>query len=191
MDVNITTNIYNHHSTSSFFQTFILLFGIIPYTLLTHPITLIITSLAAISTRSFSPLNYYIIPYTLALITSLPIKYLTHRTRPGCNPKFPKLKLKMDPIASPLCATDERFLSFPSGHTTLITALLTPLILYTHEKVTSKIHRYIIYTILYLIILATALQRMSFGYHFFTDTIAGFLLGSLCGYISYKYLINK
>ena len=183
MDENITKSVYDLHTTSPVFRTLINLFGIFPYNTLTNPITFILVIIVTLYIKRPRLLSLYIIPYILTLLIVVPIKYATKRIRPGCNPNL-NIPLKTDPTYYKLiCRADESFLSFPSGHTTLITAILTAFAINFDTPLFTAITT--------VIILFTALQRMSYGYHYLTDTIIGLILGLIIGYVSYKYLSYK
>lgn len=183
MDENITKSVYNFHTTSPAFRFLINLFGIMPYNILTNPITFILIIITTLYAKRPRLLTLYIVPYILTLLIVVPIKYVTKRVRPGCN-KTLNIPLKSDPTYYKfICRSDESFLSFPSGHTTLITAILTAFAF--------NINTPLFTAIAFIVIIFTALQRMSFGYHYLTDTIIGLIIGIIIGYVSYKYLSYK
>lgn len=194
MDKYITASIYNYHHKHKTFQHFITALGIIPYIIIINPLTMLTLFVITILQKDYRMMSLYFMPYLLSYVIVSPIKNITKRLRPACDRTVP-VKQIIDPVFSaPLCKSEQRYLSFPSGHTTLITAILSAFIFNMNssdnEKYT-KTTKIVLTAISCLIILFTALQRMSYGYHFLSDTVIGFLIGIVIGYVTYKYLSYK
>jgi membrane-associated phospholipid phosphatase len=70
--------------------------------------------------------------------------------------------------------------SFPSGHTSGITALVIVVAFHTFGLVTSRTGRVALTVTCGIIILAVAWSRIYLGVHYFSDVAAGFCLGLTC-----------
>lgn len=181
MDNKISKELYNLNKKSKILQKLIMIFGIVPFELITNQFTFLIILILTLTLKSKLLLSLYIIPYLLTLLITVPIKLITQRIRPTCNPK---LKFK----STSICKTIQRTMSFPSGHTTMITALCTTMYIYVSSQETlSKLKKNAIKTLLVIISLFTALQRIAHGYHYMTDVLIGFVLGISIGYVSMKF----
>ena len=70
----------------------------------------------------------------------------------------------------------ESFYSFPSGHSMVSTAFYGLLIYYIYKKEKDKLLKYILITILFLLIVLICISRIYLGVHYLSDTVAGFSL---------------
>lgn len=93
----------------------------------------------------------------LSRVSVIAIKHLTHRPRP--NLVYEHVNLIGKPV----------FSSFPSGHTTLATAICIVLCL-KYKKLSP---------IFIALAILVGLSRLYVGQHYPTDVIAGFILGSI------------
>ncbi|AOZ71910.1 hypothetical protein BK816_00235 [Boudabousia tangfeifanii] len=73
--------------------------------------------------------------------------------------------------------------SFPSGHTTATAALACATAFVLVRHVTSSRGRQIVWALAVALILLIALTRLYLGVHWFTDTLAGGLIGSGVAYL--------
>ncbi len=67
--------------------------------------------------------------------------------------------------------------SFPSGHAMMTMAVVSVFIYFSIKKIRSYPLKSIIISILVLLILAIGFSRIYLGVHYFTDVLAGFLIG--------------
>lgn len=109
------------------------------------------------------------------LVCELILKYGFHRLRPfETNSLFREYWILAGRVI------DDGF-SFPSGHTAKITAAM--FIFLAYAKKNKKI---IVSILTFLFIVIMAFSRMYLMHHFFTDCIAGFVLGFILSIISVK-----
>lgn len=84
--------------------------------------------------------------------------------------------------------------SFPSGHSNTVACLFVLIIYFVITSPTIKLWaKYLISSLSVFAILLVPLSRIILGVHFFTDVIAGLILGSLCavlGIIAYNIFVN-
>ncbi|MDB5254701.1 MAG: phosphoesterase, PA-phosphatase related protein [Candidatus Nomurabacteria bacterium] len=119
--------------------------------------------------------NYrYLKAFVIALAVSEPITYIGkivfHRARP---------------LNALLTETDY---SFPSGHATIAVAFYGFIAIMLMKKQVSKNLRIVIALVAILIILLIGISRLYLGVHYFTDVIAGFVIGSLGVLIGMTFL---
>ncbi|MDO4595135.1 MAG: phosphatase PAP2 family protein [Tissierellia bacterium] len=106
------------------------------------------------------------------IVCNLMLKPIVHRTRPfNIN------------TAIELIAAKPLDYSFPSGHTMFSFTSVTVILMMAK----SKLLKYFTLAIAILI----ALSRMYLYFHYPTDVLAGFILGSLISYFTVKYMKNK
>ncbi|MBC7401270.1 MAG: phosphatase PAP2 family protein [Mucilaginibacter sp.] len=113
---------------------------------------------------------------SLCSLVSLGIKILVNRPRPTDN------------IVKILVKTTEK--SFPSGHVLFYVVFFGFLTLLMYEvKTIPKFIKFPVSAICLLLIFSIPYSRVYLGAHWFTDVIAGFLLGLICLYgLSVWYL---
>jgi undecaprenyl-diphosphatase len=66
--------------------------------------------------------------------------------------------------------------SFPSGHAMIATAFYGFLIYLIYRNVTNKRIKYLLITLLFILIISICITRVYLGVHYLSDTIAGFSL---------------
>lgn len=107
----------------------------------------------------------YLVPYIVALLGSTVcmylIKYLVARPRP---------------LGAVIAETGY---SFPSGHATGAFVLYGFLIYIASKHMSRSSSRYALQVILALLIISIGVSRLYLGVHFFSDVLAGYLLGCL------------
>ena len=90
---------------------------------------------------------------------------------------------------------EENGYSFPSGHTAISTVVYGYLIYLIYNYVSNKKLKYVLISILSIIILVVGLTRIYLGVHYTSDVLGGYLLGIvyllLFTYISDKYIKEK
>jgi len=101
-----------------------------------------------------------VIAYLLSRISSLILKYLTHRPRPFMT--YPDINV----------IGRATFSSFPSGHATLVAALAVVL----GRKYKDW------QWLFWLIVALVSISRMYMGLHYPTDTVVGIIIGLVIGY---------
>ena len=69
--------------------------------------------------------------------------------------------------------------SFPSGHTMISVCVYGYLLYLVNSSVKNKILKYILSTILVILILSIGISRVYVGVHYFSDVLAGYLLASV------------
>ena len=100
------------------------------------------------------------------------IKFLVHRPRPiGYN------------------LINETNYSFPSGHSMVSTFFYGFLIYLVYKEISNKTLKYLIISILALLIILICISRIYLGVHYLSDTIAGFALSMT--YIMILLVYNK
>ena len=104
-----------------------------------------------------------------AIITNLTLKPLVARPRPYTDPKF------MD-FWEFVGKSTESDLSFPSGHTTAITAFMTAMFITCNKKWS---------WVGFIGVILMGVSRIYLIAHYTTDVIAGLLVGALSGVASY------
>ncbi|MBE5735599.1 MAG: phosphatase PAP2 family protein [Clostridiales bacterium] len=72
---------------------------------------------------------------------------------------------------------DEDGFSFPSGHTSTAVAMFGAIALLVHNSTNKKWVKYTMWTVCALTIILVGVSRIFLGVHYFTDVVAGLLLG--------------
>lgn len=173
--------------------------GIYPFEVYVIP-GMYISIILLILTGSPGPLQFHLLPHFFAYIYASKIKMAVTRPRPGCYFK------DIDITEPGHCKGTKHIQSWPSGHTCVVYALLSALLmeLYYSEKPTvfeinikNKTNRNIIAAIGCCIAILTSLHRVSEGFHSVFDVISGIFIGISLGFISwtsieyYKKKYNK
>jgi undecaprenyl-diphosphatase len=114
----------------------------------------------------------FILTMGSAVVFSQALKYLIRRPRP----------LEM--------LIEKTSFSFPSGHATLAIAFFGMLIYLFKNKIKNKTSRYLFIIINILLILVIGFSRLYLNIHWFTDVLAGFVLGLIC-IIGSIYVVKK
>tara|TARA_Y100000310_G_C20315357_1_gene638165 strand:- start:16 stop:594 length:579 start_codon:yes stop_codon:yes gene_type:complete len=81
--------------------------------------------------------------------------------------------------------------SFPSGHVTRVTIFCSVLYLTIIKDIKNKTTKTISTAIIIILPILVAISRLALNHHWFTDTIAGFLLGISVSLIGYSYISKK
>jgi len=81
--------------------------------------------------------------------------------------------------------------SFPSGHSSGITALLTATALHTIEAATTRAQRVVLGIFHALLILGVGWSRIYLGVHYPTDVVAGICVGVACGLAAHGLLRTR
>ncbi len=110
----------------------------------------------------------------MALLLNLLIKELFHRERPLMDNWL----------------TTEIGYSFPSGHSSISMAFYGFLIYLIYTKFHNKKYKWLLITILSIIILFVGISRVYLGVHYLSDVLAGFLF-SIIYLIIFVYFYNK
>jgi membrane-associated phospholipid phosphatase len=147
--------------------------GLVPYELLVIP-GMYVSIMIALYFDTLVPLQIYLFPLLITYSVVSNIKNAVKRLRPGCDPSLKISKL----IDSKHSTGDQRFKSFPSGHTIMAFSLATSL--------TLKENPY--WLIIWTIAANIGIHRISYGYHYLSDVVVGALLGSFIGYMCFKFL---
>ena len=192
IDWEITRNIYkcigDHENT--LIRNLPNYLGMIPYQLYVLP-GMFISILSLIHDNNMSMINYHLFPHIFAFTFSRILKQNIGRIRPGCKGKG--ITIREDPL---YCKTHAKE-SFPSGHATIALCMSTALALYLKEdRAKGKLFNVIDFddrrvqnftiVLAYTCSFFVCLQRITNGYHFFGDVVAGIFLGILLGFISHK-----
>ena len=118
--------------------------------------------------------DVYILLFNTVIIVVINdfIKFLVHRPRPiGYN------------------LINETNYSFPSGHSMVSTFFYGFLIYLVYKEISNKKLKYLIISILALLIILICISRIYLGVHYLSDTIAGFALSMT--YIMILLVYNK
>tara|TARA_B100001971_G_C17933449_1_gene403921 strand:- start:1 stop:591 length:591 start_codon:yes stop_codon:yes gene_type:complete len=81
--------------------------------------------------------------------------------------------------------------SFPSGHVTMVTIFCSVLYLTIIKDIKNKTTKTISTATIIILPILVAISRLALNHHWFTDTIAGFLLGISVSLIGYSYISKK
>ena len=95
------------------------------------------------------------------------------------------------PRPNVLRLSSESGYSFPSGHTMIATAFYGFLIYLIYKKISNKFIKYILITLISLLVICIGISRIYLGVHYTTDVIGGIIIGII--YLSFfiKYLYKK
>tara|TARA_Y100000389_G_scaffold202486_1_gene247914 strand:+ start:6618 stop:7385 length:768 start_codon:yes stop_codon:yes gene_type:complete len=192
IDWDITKNIYNcvGNNHNSVIKNMPYYLGILPYQLYVLP-GMFISILSLLYYENTGLINFHLFPHIFAFTLSKILKQNIGRTRPGC--KGQGITIREDPLYCKTYAKE----SFPSGHATISVCMATALALYLRSdrakgKLFDKIDfddrvvQNITILLSYLICFFVCLHRITNGYHFFGDIIAGVFLGLILGFISHR-----
>lgn len=94
------------------------------------------------------------------------------------------------PRPNVLRLVEESGYSFPSGHSMVSMAFYGIVIYLFYKNVSNKYLKWLLITLLSLLILSIGFSRIYVGVHYFTDVVGGFLLG-LAYLIIYINIYNK
>ena len=133
------------------------------------------TVLAGVLIFMFCKKNRWFITIDLVGVTLVNqvIKHIIRRPRPNV-----------------LRLVEESGYSFPSGHSMVSMAFYGIIIYLVYKNVTNKYLKWLLITLLSLLILSIGFSRIYVGVHYFTDVAGGFLLG-LAYLIIYINIYNK
>lgn len=82
------------------------------------------------------------------------------------------------PRPNVLRLANEKFYSFPSGHMTVSVAFYGLLIYLVYRFVDNKCLKWILITLLSILIVLIGISRIYLGVHYFTDIVGGIVIGS-------------
>lgn len=133
------------------------------------------TVLAGVLIFMFCKKNRWFITIDLVGVTLVNqvIKHIIRRPRPNV-----------------LRLVEESGYSFPSGHSMVSMAFYGIIIYLVYKNVSNKYLKWLLITLLSLLILSIGFSRIYVGVHYFTDVAGGFLLG-LAYLIIYINIYNK
>jgi len=115
---------------------------------------------------------YIILNLGIAFLVNHTIKLILQRPRPtGYN------------------LIEENGYSFPSGHSMISMAFYGFLIYLIFKKIKDKVLKYLLITLLSIVILSVGLSRIYLGVHYASDVLAGFIIG-LCYLIIFTSIIK-
>ncbi len=84
----------------------------------------------------------------------------------------------------------EKSFSFPSGHTMMSTIFYGLIIYYVYKNIKNKNLKYLLVSLLSLIIVMIGVSRVYLGVHYATDVAAAYILG-IVYLVTYIKLSNK
>lgn len=133
------------------------------------------TVLAGVLIFMFCKKNRWFVTFDLVGVTVInqAIKHIVRRPRPNV-----------------LRLVEESGYSFPSGHSMVSMAFYGIVIYLVYKNVSNKYLKWLLITLLSLLILSIGFSRIYVGVHYFTDVAGGFLLG-LSYLIIYINIYNK
>lgn len=133
------------------------------------------TVLAGVLIFMFCKKNRWFVTFDLIGVTVInqAIKHIVRRPRPNV-----------------LRLVEESGYSFPSGHSMVSMAFYGIVIYLVYKNVSNKYLKWLLITLLSLLILSIGFSRIYVGVHYFTDVAGGFLLG-LAYLIIYINIYNK
>lgn len=133
------------------------------------------TVLAGVLIFMFCKKNRWFVTFDLIGVTVInqAIKHIVRRARPNV-----------------LRLVEESGYSFPSGHSMVSMAFYGIVIYLVYKNVSNKYLKWLLITLLSLLILSIGFSRIYVGVHYFTDVAGGFLLG-LAYLIIYINIYNK
>jgi len=133
------------------------------------------TVLAGVLIFMFCKKNRWFVTFDLIGVTVInqAIKHIVRRPRPNV-----------------LRLVEESGYSFPSGHSMVSMAFYGIVIYLFYKNVSNKYLKWLLITLLSLLILSIGFSRIYVGVHYFTDVAGGFLLG-LAYLIIYINIYNK
>jgi membrane-associated phospholipid phosphatase len=175
IDLNISSRIQSYHNdVLDKFMAFISWFGTMPWSLVTVLCTALVFLLSGYKREAV----FTVLTLSSGLLSTV-IKLLINRERPG------KDVVRIIEIT--------RQQSFPSGHTLFYTIFFGFLIIIMGNlKGLPQIIRISVMTIAGFMILTVPLSRIYLGAHWFTDVLAGAILGILSLFVlGYYYLPKK
>lgn len=133
------------------------------------------TVLAGVLIFMFCKKNRWFVTFDLIGVTVInqAVKHIVRRPRPNV-----------------LRLVEESGYSFPSGHSMVSMAFYGIVIYLVYKNVSNKYLKWLLITLLSLLILSIGFSRIYVGVHYFTDVVSGFLLG-LAYLIIYINIYNK
>ena len=169
--------------------------GLLPYELYVLP-GMFLAILVMLFKETPAPVQFHLLPHWFAYSMSMYLKKNVDRVRPGCERK--EKGKRIDPKH---CEEEPREESFPSGHTLIAFSLLIALFLFLLDPTYNASGEKWIFgeegwvrtlTLIGATVVAinVAIHRVSFGYHHVSDVVAGAIIGSSIGFISY-YMCNR
>ena len=164
--------------------------GLIPYQAYVLP-GMFISILSLLYENNTDFIQFHLFPHIFAFTVSKLMKQNIKRVRPGC--KGGGISIREDPLYCKTYAKE----SFPSGHATIAFCMATSLAFYLkNDNQKGKMFNTIDFddkrvqnitiTLAYVIAIFVCIHRITHGYHFFGDVIAGVILGTILSYISHK-----
>jgi membrane protein DedA with SNARE-associated domain/membrane-associated phospholipid phosphatase len=126
------------------------------------PVALTIGIVLSRRRRSLRPIPYLATTYLGAEVLFQAVKRLTHRSRPPLH----------------LAVSHFGGYAFPSGHTTLATAVWGALAITIGATATTGTRKATIYTTAAMIAVAVGITRLYLGAHWLTDVLGGWALGA-------------
>ncbi len=183
LDLRMSKSIFDSFHSNKILSKTPYYLGLLPYEIYVL-LGLYIAILQVIWLNNPNPIQYFILPYFFTSMIFYAIKTRFHRMRPGCYNKSMSKYMN-----EKYCSASEASKSFPSGHTGTAFALATALMMemmYSEEsdKYSPKTKKIVIF-IAFIVAIFVALHRVSNGYHHVGDVLAGAILGSIIGYISW------
>ena len=191
LDIAITEGIYNFVNNNNLTRELPYYLGLLPYEIYVLP-GMFIAMIQVILYSSYNPIQFHLLPHFFAFSLFQLIKGTVGRERPGCSRKS-----LGNFIDKSHCSGKQRFLSFPSGHTGIAFALATALYLEMNHssnpkffdiEIKDKKNQKLISYLGIFVAVFISIHRISKGYHYFSDTLVGGILGSTIGYVTWKIL---
>ncbi len=116
----------------------------------------------------------FAIANALGIVLNTVIKIIVRRPRPSTTMLF----------------SYEKSFSFPSGHTMMSTIFYGLIIYYVYKNIKNKNLKYLLVSLLSLIIVMIGVSRVYLGVHYATDVAAAYILG-IVYLVTYIKLSNK
>lgn len=185
----------NYSLNNKYLRDLPVYFGLIPYEIYVLP-GMYIAIILTIINKSISPIRFHLLPHFFAYSFFQLLKSNVYRVRPGCKKK----NTKIFNIDKGHCDKRTFKQSFPSGHTGIAFSLATALayeMYYTEDSrffeipIKDKKTKNIIVFLGFSVAIFVAIHRIAKGYHHFSDTIMGAILGISIGVISSTVLYKR
>ena len=181
------------HTHGKFLEDVAFRFGLLPYEIYVIP-GMYVAMLQMIWYGSVDAAQFHVVPHVIAFSIFRSLNSTVPRTRPGCLDPDPFTRKDSAEIEKGHCAGKTDKESFPSGHTGIAAALLSALVLQLYAgsatvfdvKIKSDWTKHTITGVACCVVLLVAAHRIMHKYHYFGDTLAGFVLGAIIGTLSWK-----